>query len=516
MKRHLGNALRGLKAAAEPGGMSGAFKSLLVVAAVTAALLATEQFMTEPPVAVAFLVPVLIAAVRWGTLASLVATVTGLAASAFFFYEPRYSFQVDQPGEIFDLLTVALVTGHLAARLRREAALARKQESEIRNLYALSRRLATARDATAIFAAIQQYISAAVAPTAVLFGPEESGGDALRAMGGAAVPDRVLAAVSDLSQGGPATIVDDESGHRWLVRTLSPQTPEFGIVAIDLKRNERNTTDDVIARIESALADAARTIKDIGFSRKISEARLRTEADRFRDALIGSVSHELRTPLASILGATTVLCTAAAGVGNPQVFNLANVVRQEAERLDNEIQNLLDASRISGDGLYPKLDWTDLTDVVNAALNRRRARLADHIVSLDLPNNLPLVRLDSVLVEQAVGQILDNAGKYSDKGTRISIIARCGEAEITLSIRDHGVGVSAADGVHLGERFYRSSRHQSTTPGSGLGLWIARAFMEVNGGSIDIASEGEGHGTTVSLRIPVVQETSSIAAEANA
>jgi two-component system sensor histidine kinase KdpD len=228
---------------------------------------------------------------------------------------------------------------------------------------------------------------------------------------------------------------------------------------------------------------------------------MRAETDHLREALIGSVSHELRTPLSSILGATTVLSGAPAVLAEPRLAALANVARDEAERLDNDIQNLLDASRISSEGLRPRLEWAEPADILNAALDRHRTRLADHPVEVELAADLPLAYVDPVLVRQALWQVIDNAAKYSPAGSAIRVVGRRDNG-VALTVSDRGSGLSFAEQTRLGERFFRGGRTAATTTGSGLGVWIAKAFLHANNGSLDIASEGEGRGTTVTIHLP--------------
>ena len=266
----------------------------------------------------------------------------------------------------------------------------------------------------------------------------------------------------------------------------------------------------IVALVTSQLAVALRRQGEIA-DRALAEARMRVETDHLRDALIGSVSHELRTPLSSILGAATVISRSPTVMAEPRLAALANVVRDEAERLNNDIQNLLDASRISSEGVRPRLEWAEPADIVNAALERCRSQLSDRVVEVRLPAELPLVLADAVLVEQALGQILGNAGKYSPAGSPIRIDGRtehrteqgAEQQQVVISVADRGAGVTPAEKPHLGERFFRGAQHQSTTTGSGLGLWIAAAFMRANGGSVDIESDGKGRGATVSIRLPV-------------
>jgi K+-sensing histidine kinase KdpD len=339
--------------------------SLLLVAGATVILTGVVAITELRHISIGYVIPVVIAAVRFGTVESLIAAAVSIACSAFFFYAPIYSLQVHDSQQITDLvlfLFVAIVIGHLAARVREEAGRANRRENEV---------------------------------------------------------------------------------------------------------------------------------------------RMRAEADRFRDALIGSVSHELRSPLSSIMGAATVLAGAPPVQNEPKLVALANVVRDEAVRLNQDIQNLLDATRISSQGVEPHSAWTEPSDIVNSAIERRRAKLAAYTVDVRLPDDLPLMHVDSVLVEQALVQIIDNAAKYSAPGSSIEIEGHRNGEQIVLSVTDHGPGIAPEDKENVGERFFRGSRHAATTTGSGLGLWIAKAFVSAHGGTLTLDNVDAGTGTTVSLRLPV-------------
>ena len=200
-----------------------------------------------------------------------------------------------------------------------------------------------------------------------------------------------------------------------------------------------------------------------------------------------------------------MLAAAPALQSEPQLKELAQSVRDEAERLNNDIQNLLDATRISSDGVTPRVEWADPVDILHSALDRCRRRLAQRKLVLDLPQDLPLIRVDPILVQQALIQILDNAAKYSPVGSEIVVKVRAEERQMTISVADHGAGLTQAEQARMWDRFVRGERHVGTTSGSGLGLWIACAFIAANGGSIAASSDGPGRGTTVSIDLPVTQ-----------
>jgi two-component system, OmpR family, sensor histidine kinase KdpD len=440
----------------------------------------------------------------------MTAMVAGAGCAAFFFYKPTYTFYVEDPARrlgLFLFVVVAVIAAHLAVRMRSESETVKKREREIRDLYAFSRRLAAVHSTSDIFDAIQKHLSTLVDRRVVLFEPRRPADGPSDRVGGGDAPQSVRDAASAALAGKPETAngvaVEDDLGNLWLVRAVSSKTPDLGVIAIDLGRRTPEAEEEIRVRVEAVLRDAASTIEQLGLARAITEARMRTESERFRDALIGSVSHELRTPLASILGAATVLCDAPAIAGEQRLIALANVVRDESERLNNEIQNLLDATRISGDGLQPRLEWVELADIINAAVERLRGRAASHAIEVDLPGGIPLVRLDAVLIERALGQILANAVKYSPAGSRITIRARQEAGGLALAVSDDGAGLSRDDNAHLGERFFRGQRHVHTTPGSGLGFWIASAFVAANGGTIAATSAGENKGTTVTMRLPI-------------
>ena len=461
---------------------------------------------------VAYLIPVLIAATRWGIVSALFAAFLGVIASAFFFFEPLFSFHITDPQEVINLVLyvfVAVVVSQLATRLRRQLEISRQREIDMRDLYAFSRRLAVAFDVSDIQSAIEDHLSTVMQHKVVLFSGarDPAGGNRRRAS--VVVPDQVLAAVEgfaatrrDYATG--VTVASDD-GDIWLVRAVSPKSPEFGLIAVNFGRHSQGASDELRSRVDAALADATATLERLGIAHAINEAHMRSQTDQLREALIGSVSHELRTPLASILGAATVLSTAPALQGEPSLQALVQDVRSEAERLNDDIQNLLDATRISSDGIKPQSEWADPADIVDSALERCRNRMTGHRVVLNIPADLPLIHVDPVLVKQALVQIFDNAAKYSPPGSQITVAARARDGRMVLSVSDQGSGLSATEQPQIWDRFVRGERHAANTSGSGLGLWIANAFIAANGGMMNAVSDGPGQGATLAIELPVTQ-----------
>ena len=317
------------------------------------------------------------------------------------------------------------------------------------------------------------------------------------------MPEQVKRAAELLVEGrkgsGKGVVVEDGEGRVWLVRAIPGKGGDFGVLAIDLGLQAGKISDTIRERIESVLADATATLERLDLAHALNDARVRSETEALRDALIGSVSHQLRTPLVSILGAATVISRAPGNRGDPRLTSLADILRKEVDRLNNDVQDLLDAVSISGEGVRLNCEWVEPADIVNAAVDRRQRLLSGHRVLLDVSDELPFICVDPILLEQALGQLVDNAVKYSHPGSAITIAARCDCDSVVLSVKDEGIGLVGEERMRLWERFFRGGRHASS--GSGLGLWIAKAFVTANGGEIEAFSEGADCGTLVSIRV---------------
>jgi two-component system sensor histidine kinase KdpD len=508
-KRYFDRARIWVRRAMAPGGVTGIVMALVFVIVTDAVLLLLRYIQELPPVALTFLIPIVVAAMRWGTLSAAVTAIGGAVTVTLVFYSAFYTVNAEGRSSflgVFFFLVVALVLSYLAAKTRRDAARALKRENEVRDLYTFSQRISAAHSPADIFEAMRQHLGMLVGRNVLLFdsfGTLEAKSERL---GSVEIPKAVTEAVGKCraaeADGAKSIVVDDERGNAWLVRPVSTNTADFGVIAIDLGLRSEHF-EDLLARAVAVISDAGLSLERLGLARTIAEARTRAETEQFREALIGSVSHELRTPLSSILGASTVLSLAPEVTGNARLKKLAALIHQESERLNAEIQNILDASRISSNGLLPKLEWAEPADFVNAALQRCRNRLESRAVEVVLPDELVLLRIDSVLMERALGQILDNAAKYSPPDSAISVRGQHEPGQFTIAVTDQGAGLDADDRTLLGQKFFRGNRHAQVTSGLGLGFWIASAFVAANNGSIAVHSDGVGKGMTVTIRLPL-------------
>ncbi len=229
---------------------------------------------------------------------------------------------------------------------------------------------------------------------------------------------------------------------------------------------------------------------------------MRAEADKLRVAMLTSLSHDLRTPLAAILGAATTLLSSKRLYEPEQSEDMLQMIREEAERLDRFVGNLLDMSRLEAGALGVKLEALDVIDLAEAASKRLARRLSGHHIVFDAPNDLPLVYVDPLLLEQAIVNLLDNAAKYAPAGSTIRIQARLGGSKVLLVVEDEGPGIPPDELALIFDKFYRAKAADRRVAGTGLGLAVARGFVEAFGGTLDAANRTDRSGAALTISLP--------------
>src|SRR6476661_5372419 len=263
------------------------FFTLTLVAALTAISFFLVWEIGLAHGSIVYLIPVVIAATRWGIVPALVAAVCGVFASAYFFYPPAYSFRVKDPQEVIDLILfifVAVAVSQLANRLKRQLEMARQREIDLRDLYAFSRRLAVAFDVSDIHAAIEDHLASVMQRNVVLFPSAREASNSSGRRAGVVVPEQVLAEVVEVASGHrdntAGATVTAPSGEIWLVRAVSPKNREFGVIAINLGRESKERSDELRVRVDAVLGDATATLERLGVAHAISEARMRSQTDQ--------------------------------------------------------------------------------------------------------------------------------------------------------------------------------------------------------------------------------------------
>jgi K+-sensing histidine kinase KdpD len=236
------------------------------------------------------------------------------------------------------------------------------------------------------------------------------------------------------------------------------------------------------------------------------ELRIRTE--ELRNALLSSVSHDLRTPLAAIQGAATALLEGA-DVDAVGGRDLLVTIREESERLERLVSNLLDMTRVEA-GIKPDKQWIPLEEVVGSAVRRTDKRLAGRPLTVDLPQDA-LVPMDDVLMENVLVNLLENAARHTPDGTPIEIRGRVGVDRAVLEVLDRGPGFPAGADERVFEKFWQAGS-LARPNGVGLGLTICRGIVHAHGGTIT-AHAREGGGASFRIELPIETAAPEIPAE---
>lgn len=483
------------------------------IGVVTALLLALDRELATNLVPIAYLIPVMFAATRWGIWPAMVASIVGIAAVDWFFFAPLYSFRVDDPQEAVDLLLfliVSLVSSNLASRLRKETDALRRRELEMHTLYDFSRRLAACFTIADLISAIQQYLEQTFGHPATFVVATADG--QFEPPDPQFAPSEVQAGIAVMNSGiGPLsrTIVVENRKEIWLLRAISSNGAVHGVIAVHVGFGSRQTIKARTRRIEAILDETALTLHRLDIGQAMDSARLHLQGQLLRDAFHGTLSHELCSPLSAIQGSASVLESMQAVRDDPRLRTLVDGISEEVVQLDGYIKNLLNATRVTAGGLSPRLEWADPRDIIDGAIRRRSRRLAAHQVEVVFADDLALLHVDSGLIEEACGQIFENAAKYSPSGSTIMVEVRSEPKRTVVLVSDQGVGITEDDLQKLGLRSFRSARHQVSIPGSGLGFWIASTFIRANGGTVSVQSRGAGQGTIVTIRLPTPHTTNS-------
>jgi two-component system sensor histidine kinase KdpD len=482
----------------------------MVIAALLIGLLLQRFGITN--VALVFLTAVLTCAITYGLWPSLFACLVATLAYNFFFLPPLYTFTIADPENVvalFFFTVVALIASYLSARVRAQALTARERAATTENLYLFSRKLAgvfTLDDL--LWAAAFQFAQMLKVRVVILL-PE---GSSIAVRAGYPPEDTLdeadLAAAKWVWQHStPAGRgADTLPGAKRLFLPMRTGRGTVGIVGLDCDRPGALLTPDQ-RRLFDALSDqAALAIERINLSEDIDRARIAAETERLRSALLTSISHDLRTPLASILGSATSLSSQWGNLDERAREELTGTIQEEAERLNRFIANLLDMTRLESGAIEPRLDFVDLGDVVGSAIRRASGVLACHQIQINLAADLPMLRLDPVLFEQVLFNVLDNAAKYAPPGTKIELRARQDGDLVRLEIEDEGDGIPANDLERIFDKFYRVQAMDRKRAGTGLGLAICRGFVEAMGGTIRAGNRSDKRGALISITLPVPAE----------
>lgn len=498
---------------------SGYVGGFLLVAAATGLAFGLDRFSAGGDLAMIFLASVLVSGLTFGFRPALFASVLAMLSYNYFFLEPRFSLRI---GHAADVLTftiffaVAAASGWLTGRVRDQARLSSRRAAAVTALLAASRRLSGAANQDEAARVLAEQASAASGGRAVVLLPrgQDLGRDVGRDLGQAAsAPGEVVLSTTEMTAARWAWDRGEAAGAgtgtlpqlSWTFRPLVGVRGRSGVAGIEVKPLTGMGED----RLVTAMLDqGAVALERAELAAATVENEALRRSDKLRAALLNSISHDLRTPLSTVMGAATTLIDYGPTLKPGVAGDLLISIREEAERLNRYVGDLLDMTRLEGGALRTRAEWTDARDVLGAAIQRIERRLGGRRLTRDFPVDLAVVQVDPGLLEQAIVNILENAIAYSPDGSLIEVAAYEDRGSVLISIEDEGPGIPKVDIERIFEKFRRLEEPSDRAPndrnkGAGLGLSIAKGFIEAMGGRIAAASPLlDGRGTRILVSLP--------------
>ncbi|HMF57087.1 MAG TPA: DUF4118 domain-containing protein [Pyrinomonadaceae bacterium] len=263
---------------------------------------------------------------------------------------------------------------------------------------------------------------------------------------------------------------------------------------------------------------------------RASQAEALRQSEKLKSALLDAVTHDIRTPLTSIKASVTTLIDEARGkivdrqsivLDTESRLDMLEVIDEESDRLNRFVEGLIELARIEAGEMHLRRRWGSVDEIIATALARAVSLTGKHQVSIEIEDDLPVVRVDSRAVGEVVYTLVDNAAKYSPAGAMIRIMARRhNEVMVRISVEDEGQGIPANLRERVFDKFFRATRDGDITgyqpSGTGMGLAIARGIVEAHGGRIWIEDGAGGRGTRSVFTLPIGDEDENSASLENA
>ncbi len=481
---------------------------VVLVAALTFIIHVIGLSIERVNAAVLYLIPVLLTATRWGRGPAFFAATLGVVAFDFFFVPPMLSFTVSDLRYLVSFavfLFVAIITTTLTSKLKLQIYKMRQNEEYTNALYLLSRKMAAASSLADVVAVMHSIKPAVIYGNLALYVPN-----------GDHVLQRVVLGDDDLwsSFEGEEQIVIWVYDHQKKAgrgssrlgqssRGYFPLCTEqvvCGVLAYDLFNNDE-LSEEQLQRLDTISGVCALAVARVQLAEQAKSVHLAKESERLRNILLDSISHELKTPLATVIGSITAVIDGDHVLADEDKKELLLMIREGGMRMNRLITNLLNMVRWETGMVQLQRRWCYIDEVIGAALEQLKDTLATRSVLVNIPENMPFVFVDDVLLEQVIVNIVSNAAKYSHEGESIEIIVMLRGQGLQLAISDQGFGIPKEEQSHVFEKFYRT-QNANHHPGTGLGLTICKNIVEAHNGWIKACdNERALHGTTIVLWI---------------
>lgn len=473
----------------------------LLLAAATSVDYVLDSHVSLTSLAMVYVLAVVIASYSLGWIESAICAVGAVTALNFFFVSPRWTFVVDTRENFIALATmlaVALVISRLASGLRRETEAARLNERRARQLQVLATKLAGVRSPEEVLALGRVALSAAFAGPCSLAladaGNELAHTDTLEP----SVQDGMRQCMVDAAVLGPGTGRWPGLNAWYLPLGDKGQVTGAACVQPALAADEGGRQH--AQALCSLLAQAAWRLR---LTSTVRAAQNEAQHKQLQNTFLAAISHDLRTPLAAIVGAASSLQTQRDKLDRAEQDRLLASIAGEAAYLSTVTENTLQLVRLASSAQELQRDWEAMEEIVGAVLARVRQRDPGRRIKSSVPEGLPLVKVDPVLLAQLLGNLLENALKYSEGA--IDLTVKVNPGELVVSVKDRGPGISEAEQDTVFEPYARGDHPGSR--GAGLGLAVCRAIAQAHGGRLTLRRR-QGGGSNFSLALPVEAQPS--------
>ena len=452
----------------------GILAALAAMAVVAGAMIPFRSSLSEAMTALVLVLPVIIGVVVGGLWAGLVSVFAGFFVYVYIFVPPYLTTSIGSSQNWVALgvyMALTLPVAYVVDRMHAARSIERRQAVEIRQLLELSELLVEDRPLDVLLSTVvaAMFTSFDARQVAILL--PDADGLRVAASAGDPVDGGRLAGLVHRWERNPGS--SDDAG----TLTLSAAGRPIGLLVLD----PTSGTEQDREALHLFSTQIALAVERVQLRDEAIRTRLAAQVDRLATMLVSAVSHDLRTPLASIKASSSVLADEGLDIGTEDARKLARLVDLQADRLAELVQDLLDMSRIRAGVLRPRYMDVALRDVVDSVLEELGPLLDAFVTEFEIPVGVPPVSVDPTLIERVLANLLTNAARHAPKGTAITIaVHQIGPDAVELSVSDRGQGVSAERRSDL----FGLNARRDVDSGAGLGLIIARTFIEAHGQSI--------------------------------
>lgn len=462
-------------------------------------------YISPTNLVVVYLLAVVVAAFYLGRGPAILTSILSVAVFDFFFVPPFLTMAVSDTEYLltfFGLLLVGLMISYLTSQVREQAEVAQRRETQTVALYELGRDLTVTVGLDAVAKTVIDHISQTFSREVALFLPENDLLKVFAASPGLHIGENELAVATWAFEhgefAGRGTDTLPEIGIR--CQPLKTTRGAIGVLGVKPSLPGAYLTPEQRRTLDAFTNQVALAIEGALLVEQARQAELLEATEKLQAALLNSISHDLRTPLVTITGALSSLEEGPL-LDDEIRRNLIETAREEADRLNRLVGNLLNMTRLEAGAMRVHPETCDVQDLIGSVLEQFGARLENRPVKIELADNLPLIPLDFVLIGQVLVNVIDNALKYSKPSSSIDIHARVVNDRLQISVADRGVGIPKEDLERVFDKFYRVQRPDNVS-GTGLGLSISKGITEVHGGKIWAENRSRG-GTIIKVEFPL-------------